>query len=482
MKPVTPTPPGHSEPMKKCGARFFPLQASRFSLSPLVVLWIVFFLSFPHHCPGAMMFEDASEVRLANGLKVIMLENHTAPVVCFQVWYRAGAANETTGQTGLAAMVERMMSKGEGAGGGMSLETVRESGGVENGEVSHDYACYYETLPAGRLGGAIRFEADRMRNLKIGQGDLSAEKMAVLAERRTRIGEDPVSFLMEQLYAAAFESEPYRWPVMGWADDIGRLTLEDVDAFYSRYYVPANAFLVVTGDFKKDEVLPRVEEAFGKIPPGRPARHYLIEDPPQQCKRMVIAKRPVRTGRVVVAWHVPNLQRDDGYVLEVIRAVLSCGKSSKLYDDLVRQEGVALDTSAHYDLISRDPGLFYISASFIPEKDPAEIEKAICDELEALGKTPVSPRELQRAQNQLEASFVFEHESILALGKKLAEYEIASDWASISAYIPSIRSITPQDIRRVAAKYFTGQNRTVGVLIPSAPAVEKGAPTGGGTH
>ncbi len=444
----------------------------------ILVLLTMLFLFLPFPCPGAAMFENASEARLSNGLKVIMLENHKAPIVCFQVWYRVGAAKETTGKTGLAHLLEHMMFKGVGRMSGEKfIEKVHESGGMENAATSYNYTCYYETLPSNRIGVAIRFEAHRMRNLKIEESDFRTERMVVLEERRMRIDDNPSSFLLEQVYAAAFQSEPYHWPVLGWSDDLRRLTIADVRAFYSKYYDPASAFIVVTGDFKKEKLLPRLEKAFGKIPRGQPAQHFLIEDPPQQGVRMVVLRRPAQVGRLVVAWHVPNLRSDDGYVLEVIKAILSSGKSSRLFDDLVRRQAVALQASAHYDLTSRDPGLFYISASFLPEKGPGEVEGAIYDELELLKKTPVGAWELQKAKNQLEASFVFGQESILSLGLKLGEYETALDWASISAYIPSIRSVTARDVQRVAAQYFTAQNRTVGILIPSAPAKTVAPPT-----
>ncbi|MGC9196538.1 MAG: M16 family metallopeptidase [Syntrophobacteraceae bacterium] len=416
------------------------------------------------------MFENASEAQLANGLKVIMLENHQAPIVSFQVWYRVGAANETTGKTGLAAMVERMMFKSLGDISAQKfIETIRQMGGRASGAASHDYTCYCDTLVASRIGVAIDFEAQRMRSLKVRDADFRMEKLVVRQERRMRIDDNPESYLLEQLYAAAFQSEPYHWPVMGWTDDLRRLTIADVRAFYSKYYHPANAFLVVAGDFERKELLSRLEESFGKIPPGEPAESFLIEDPLQQGERMVAIRRPGQVARMVVAWHVPNLQSTDSYVLEVIKALLASGKSSRFYDDLIRQGAEVLEISAHYHLTSRNPGLFSICASFLPEKKPEEVQKAICDEMELLKKNPPSSMELQKAKNQLEASFVFNNESIISMASKLAEYEIALDWASISAYIPSIRSVTAQDVSRVAAKYFREQNLTVGVATPPPP-------------
>lgn len=441
----------------------------------IFVLLAMLFLFPPFSLAGAVMFENASEARLANGLKVIMLENHQAPIVSFQVWYRVGAADETTGKTGLANMVERMMFKSLGPMSAQEfIQTIRQMGGKASGTASHDYTCYCDTLAANRIGVAIDFEAQRMRSLTVRDRDFRLEKMVVRQERRMRIDDNPKSYLLEQLYAAAFQSEPYHWPAMGWTDDLRRLTIADVRAFYSKYYHPANAFIVVTGDFERKELLARLEQTFGKIAPGEPAPTFLIEDPPQQGERIASIRRPGQVGRMVVAWHVPNLQSTDSYALEVIKALLASGKSSRFYDDLIRQGAEVLEISAHYDLTSKNPGLFSISASFLEEKKPEEVQKAICDELELLKTNPPSPMELKKAKNQLEASFVFKNESIISMASKLAEYEIAFDWTSISAYIPSIRSVTAQDVSRVAAKYFTEQNLTVGVATPPPPPVTTG--------
>jgi len=317
----------------------------------------------------------------------------------------------------------------------------------------------------------IDFESDRMSNLVLRESDFRTERMVVLEERRMRIDDNPPSFLLEQLEAAAFQSQPYHWPVIGWAQDIERLTIEDVKAFYSTYYNPANTFVVVTGDFKKQALLPKMEKAFGKIPAGAPAQQYFIQDPPQTGERRVIVERPAQVKSLVVAFHVPNLRSRDSYVLEVIKAILAEGKTSRFYDHLVRGKERVIEANVDYSLATRDPGLFYISVSVLPDKDLGEIEQAIYDELELLKKAPVGFREMQKAKNQLEADFVFDQESIFSLAQKLAQYETALDWASIGAYVPSIRSVGPQEIQRVASIYFTAQNRNIGILIPTGPPV-----------
>ena len=435
------------------------------------VLWVIMFFVFPALC-SAEVFKDASEARLSNGLKVIMLENHKSPIISFQVWYRVAARNETTGKTGLAHMLEHMMFKGTSkVSGEQFVRTFYELGGEQNASTAHDSTGYFETLASDRIGVPIDFESDRMSNLVLRESDFRTERMVVLEERRMRVDDNPQSFLVEQLEAAAFQSQPYHWPIIGWPDDIERLTIEDVKAFYSTCYNPANAFIVVTGDFKKEALLPEMEKAFGNIPAGTPAQQVLIQDPPQRGERRVIVERPAQVGSLIIAWHVPNLRNQDSYVLEVIKAILAQGKSSRFYEQLVRAKTLILESSVDYNPATVDPSLFYIEVSFLPGKNPGQIEQGIYDEIELLKTTPVGFREMQKAKNQLEAAFVFDQESIFSVGQNLAGYEIALDWASIGAYIPSIRSVTAQEIQRVASKYFTVQNRNIGILVPTGPSV-----------
>ena len=446
-----------------------PLPASCFFL---LLPSCFFVLQFPSLCSGEV-FKNASEARLSNGLKIIMLEKHNAPLVTFQVCYRAGARNEITGKTGLAHMLEHMMFKGtEKVSGEEFIRKIYEAGGEQNASTSHDFAVYFETLSSNNMKLPIDLESDRMRNLVLRENDFRTERLVVLEERRMRVDDYPKSFLIEQLDAASYQAQPYHWPIIGWMEDVERLTVDDVKAFYSRYYNPSNAFVVVIGDFKKEELLPELEKAFGEIPSGTPSQQFPIQDPPQSGEKRVTVERPAQVGTFAVAWHVPNLRSQDGYVLEVIKAILAEGKSSRFYDRLVRAKALVLESSVDYNLVSQDPSLFYVTASVLPGKDFEEVEKAVNEEMELLKTTPVGSRELEKAKNQLEADFVFDQETTPSLAMKLAEYEIALDWTAIGAYVPSIRSVTPQEIQRVASKYFTATNRNVGVLTPTGPPVK----------
>ncbi|HUL21705.1 MAG TPA: pitrilysin family protein [Thermodesulfobacteriota bacterium] len=424
--------------------------------------------------------ENVFETVLPNGLKVILLENHKAPLVTFQVWYRVGSRNETWGKTGLSHMLEHMMFKGtEKIGPEEFSRIIQENGGNDNAFTSYDYTAYFENLNADRIHVSIDLESDRMQNLLLREEDFRTERMVVMEERRLRTDDNPQAVLAEQVMAAAFEMQPYHWPIIGWMEDIARFTLEDLKTYYKAYYNPVNAILVIVGDFKKDDLLPRIDQAFGSYPKGvAPAQEKDI-DPPQIGERRIFVKKEAQLPSLVMGYHVPNLREQDSYVLEVIATILSGGKSSRLYQSLVREKRLTLSVDADHSLTSRDPSLFTLSAELLPGKEVAEVEKAFDQEVEQLQKEPVGKQELEKATNQLEASFIFAQDSLFYQAMLLARYEIALSWKTIDDYLPSIRKVSPEDIQRVAKKYLTPDNRTVGILIPLPPKEGKSEPVGG---
>ena len=424
--------------------------------------------------------ENVFETVLPNGLKVILLENHKAPLVTFQVWYRVGSRNEAWGKTGLSHMLEHMMFKGtERVGPEEFSRIIQENGGNDNAFTSYDYTAYFENLSADRIQVSIDLESDRMQNLLLREQDFRTERMVVMEERRLRTDDNPQAVLTEQVMATAFEMHPYHWPIIGWMEDIARFTLEDLKAYYKTYYNPVNAILVVVGDFKKGDLLPKIEKAFGSYPKGvAPAQEKDI-DPSQIGERRIFVKKEAQLPSLVMGYHVPNLREQDSYVLEVVATLLSGGKSSRLYQSLVRQKRLVLSVDADHSLLSRDPGLFYLSAELLPGKEVAEVEKAFDQEVEQLQREPVEKRELEKAKNQLEAAFIFAQDSLFYQAMLLVRHEIAISWKTIEDYLPSIQKVSPEDIQRVAKKYLTPDNRTVGVLIPLPPKEGKPAPAGG---
>jgi zinc protease len=423
--------------------------------------------------------ENVFETALRNGLKVILLENHKAPLVTFQVWYRVGSRNEAWGKTGISHMLEHMMFKGTDRIGPEEFSRIiQENGGNDNAFTSHDYTAYFENLNADRIQVSIDLESDRMQNLLLREEDFRTERMVVMEERRLRTDDNPQSVLTEQIMATAFQTQPYHWPIIGWMEDIARLTPQDLKAYYKTYYNPINAFLVVVGDFRKEELLSKIEPAFGSIPKGIAPNQEKDIDPTQIGQRRIFVKKEAQLPSLVMGYHVPNLREQDSYVLEVIATILSGGKSSRLYQSLVREKRLVLNVDADNSLTSRDPSLFTLSAELLPGKEVTEVEKALDQEVEQLQKEAVGKQEMEKAKNQLEASFIFAQDSLFYQAMLLAQHEIALSWKTIDDYLPSIRKVSPEDIRRVAMKYLTPENRTVGILLPLPSKEGKGTPTG----
>jgi zinc protease len=274
---------------------------------------------------------------------------------------------------------------------------------------------------------------------------------------------------MEQMEATAFQVSPYHWPIIGWMEDIARFTLEDLKNYYQTYYNPANAFLVVVGDFQKEDLLPGIEKAFGSIPKGMAPNQEKDADPKQAGERKIFVQKEAQLPFLVMGYHVPNLREPDSYVLEVIATILSAGKSSRFYQSLVREKQLVLDAEAEHSLLSRDPSLFYLSAQPLPGKEVEEVEKALDQEIERLQKELVGEPELAKAKKQLESSFIYGQDSLFFQAMLLAQHEIVFSWRAIDDYIPALRKVTAEDIQRVARQYLTADNRTVGILIPLPP-------------
>jgi zinc protease len=419
---------------------------------------------------AAPLSELVMEKTLANGLKVILLENHKAPVVTFQVWYRVGSRNEEWGRTGLSHLLEHMMFKGTKKVSGQEFtRIVAENGGNENAFTSQDYTAYFENIASDRINVVVGLEADRMHNLVLTEKDFTTERMVVLEERRMRTEDDPQAYLAELTQATVFQTSPYHWPVIGWEQDLRNLEPKDLKSYYAKYYNPANAFIVVVGDFQKKKLLPVIEKAFNTIPKGKAPHQKKDIDAPQTGMRRVEATREAQLPYVLFAHHVPNLADADSYVLEVIAEVLSGGKSSRLYRSLVQEKQLAIRVDADNPQLSRDPGMFTVSAQVAPGKEPRAVEEAMSGEIARLCTEELGERELEKAKNGIEASFVYAQQSFFSQAMYLARFEIAESWKKIDDYLALTRKVTAADVQRVANLYLIPRNRTVGTLVPVPP-------------
>jgi zinc protease len=291
----------------------------------------------------------------------------------------------------------------------------------------------------------------------------------VLEERRLRTEDDPVSDLLEQVEAAAFEAHPYHNPVIGWFSDIKQISRDDLYNHYKTYYTPNNAVLVIAGDFKTEELLPKIEKNFGKIRSGNTPPVTGSVEPQQRGERRVTLRRPAELPFVTVAYHTPNLDSRDSYALDVLTTILAEGDSSRLYNSLVYENQIALSVEGDYSRLSIDPNLMYFYAQVMPGESPSDVENAIYDEIDRIKKEPIPQKELEKAKNQIESSFVFGQDSLFGRAYLLGQYEILGQLKMVRDYISGIREVTAGDVMNVARKYLSEDNRTVGILIPEVP-------------
>ena len=421
------------------------------------------FLSLPVQAQTSQI----QDVMLENGLKVLLLENHKSPSVTFQVWYRVGSRNEEDGKSGLSHFLEHMMFKGTPKVGPEEYSRiVAKNGGRSNAFTSTDHTVYFATMSREKIGVEIDLEADRMANALLDGKYFEPEKKVIMEERRLRTEDSPVSSLAEVTAAVAYTVHSYRRPVVGWMQDVENLTREDLRRHYQTYYAPNNAFIVVAGDFSTQEILAKIKTAFGKIPRGPVAPKVKIEEPPQSGERRVILKKEAELPFLLIYYHVPNLHSPDSFALDLLTVVLAGGRSSRLYQDLVYNRQIARSVDSDYDGLSVDPSVFSVTAQVMPEKDPLEVERAIYDLLERVKSEPVGEKELEKAKNQVEASFVFGQDSIFGQAMRIGQYESVAGWRLLDSYLAGIRKVTAADILKVAKQYLDTDRRTVGTLIP----------------
>ena len=411
--------------------------------------------------------EQVVERTLDNGLKMLLLEDHKAPVTVVQVWYRVGSRNETPGVTGLSHMLEHMMFKGTKAHGPEEYsKIISRNGGNENAFTSDDMTTYFATLASDRAAVEVDLEADRMRGIELTKENFEPERQVVMEERRMRTDHNPIAFLLETLNAATFLEHPYRQPTIGWAKDIEGWTLEDLQRHYDTYYQPNNAVFVAVGDFDAKALGDLVAGKFGSIPRGpEPPKMRTTEPPPRGAKRITVEK-PAKLPFVAMQYHAPNLHHADSPALEMLAGVLSNGKSSRFYRDLVHRDRLALEADASYDRTSIDDKTFTIGGQPQPGVPIEKLEAALVAQIEAIRKTPPSKEELDRVRAQMESGFVFAQDSMFYRGMLLGTYEMAGGWRQIDDYLPSLAKVTPEDVQRVAREYMKPENRTTGVLVP----------------
>jgi len=448
------------------------LQSRALSLSALLLsLALVGSASAQAVTSGPARF-PVTEATLDNGLRVLIQEDPRNPIVAVQIFYRVGSRNELPGATGLAHFLEHMMFKGTPTHGRGEISRLIElNGGRDNAFTTKDMTGYHVSIAADRLDLVLRLEADRMRNLLLAPAEIDSERKVVMEERRTRIDDDPEGVVYEAMSSIAFLAHPYRWPIIGWMSDIARINPGELRAFYDTYYRPNNAILVIAGDVKAPAALAQVRRHFGPIPRGAtPAPVTALEPDQSDERRVIVRKEAAQLPVVNIAWHVPNFRSEDAPALELLSTLLSEGRASRLYRHLVYDKRMALGAGGEYSYSSLDPTLFWFFATLLPGQSPESVEQALLAEVEQLKKEPVPAEELTRARNQIEASFVWEQDSVFTRASVLGRFEMLGSWRMLDDFLPKVRAVTAADLQRVAQRYFPLDRKNVSILLPAEPA------------
>jgi len=422
-------------------------------------------------------FRDPAErmvkTRLSNGLVVLTLEDHTTPVVSFQMWVKVGSRDESR-YTGLAHLFEHMMFRGSvNIPPERHAQLVNSRGGRTNAYTSRDFTVYFEDVTSETLPLVIELEAERLANLDISEENLKSEREVVLEERRMRTEDQPMGRAMETLMALTFQAHPYRWPPIGWRSDVERATVAASREFFDSYYVPNNIVIAIAGDFDSEEALDRIRRTFGKLDPVEVPRNP-TEEPEQDGERRATVHFDLRGPVLVAAWHAPKTGHEDGEALDVLSTILSTGRSSRLYRKLVYEQQSALAAQGGYWELN-DAGVFYAVAQVRPGVRVEDVEGLFMAEIERVKESGVSEEELDKAKRQLEVmlvnSLATNHSLAARMGREVATFDRVRP---LDERLAAIRAVTRADVQRVARTYLKDEKRSVvHVVPPPAPEPER---------
>jgi zinc protease len=418
-----------------------------------------------------MQVPDVKTQQLANGMKVLVLEDHSIPNVALYIFYRIGSRNERVGATGISHFFEHMMFNGAKKYGPGQFDKVMEAaGGSNNASTGNDLTTYYDWFPAAALPLIFDMEADRIQNLSFDPKIVESERGVIASERRSSVDASNAGILREQLWAAAFTAHPYHWPVVGWMSDIENWKMDDLKRHFEMGYSPSNATMVVVGDVTADQVFSLAKQYIEPIPAHDPPPKVTTKEPEQMGERRVTVKKFAQLPILMMAYHVPEASSPDHYALQVLQTVLFSGQSSRMYQRIVDKGQLAISIGGGSGT-SFDPTLFTVSAQPKAGVAPEAVEKAIYEELARAAKDPVSDKELQRAKNMLLANFYRQQKTINGRAGGLGMYEVYfGDYRKLFSVPEEFNKIAAQDLQRVAQKYFTEKNRTVATLVPEGGA------------
>ncbi|MGI9229810.1 MAG: M16 family metallopeptidase [Gammaproteobacteria bacterium] len=433
----------------------------------------------PLFASAAMQEEEVQEFIFDNGLKLLVKEDHRAPVVISQIWYKVGGSYELAGTTGISHALEHMMFQGtEKYPEGEFLRIIAENGGRNNAFTSADYTAYFQILEKSRLAVSFELEADRMRNLIINQADFEKEIEVVKEERRLRTEDQPNAYLYEVAMATAWQTSPYRNPVVGWMADLHNMTVSDLEQWYQLWYAPNNATVVVAGDVKGSEVYALAKRYFADLKPEQIVPPRVQPEIEQNGIKRVVVRRAAKLPSLLMVYKTPGLktaldseqiQDWEPYALDVLSHILSGGNSARFAARLVRGAEVASTLGSSYSLSNRLDGTFIISGTPGQGRDLQQLEAAVREQITLLQTEPVTVEELQRVKAQTISSDVYEKDSLFYQALVLGVFETNGlGWRLADEYVDNIKAVTAEQLMYVADKYLRDKKLTVAELQPES--------------
>jgi len=412
------------------------------------------------------------EKTLSNGLKVIVKEDHRAPVLVQQIWYRAGSMDESTGTTGVAHVLEHMMFKGtKSVPRGEFSKRIAAAGGRENAFTSYDYTAYFQQLHKDKLEMAMKLESDRMHNLVLSDAEFGKEIQVVMEERRLRTDDQPHALVFEKLMAMAFQEHPYQHPIVGWMNDLQSMTAADARTWYQRWYTPNNAVLVVAGDVKAKDVFAMAQRYYGGIAARPLPTRKKYSEPPQLGIKRFTVKAPAELPLLLMAYHAPTLRDTEKdnlpYALEVLAGVLDGNQSARLNKNLVREQQLASRAGAGYDSTARGPGLFILEGTPSEGVSVAELEVALREQIALIVRDGISAQELTRVKAQVTANEVYKRDSVFYQAMQIGQMEsIGLTHLDIPRMLTKIQAVTARQVQDAAREVLRDDHLIVGVLDP----------------
>jgi len=422
----------------------------------------------------ALLFAEVPDLKkweLKNGLRVMFVEEHKAPVVSVQVFYDVGGKDEPANKRGMAHMFEHMMFKGsKHVAPEDHARFIDSVGGGENAFTMDDVTAYHNTIPPAALDFTLKLEAERMRNLTLTQKTIDSEREVVKEELRVNFENNPISKALEKVTSLAYQEHPYRQLPIGEKAMLDTVTIADCEKFYDMYYRPNNAIVIVVGDTDEKTVRSLVEKYFAALERGPQIVRNTIVEPKQAKLRDEKLSLPVQLPVMIGAYHIPEGAHDDIYVLEVISQLLSGGESSRLHKRLVLKEQLALASGGEV-FSHKDPGLFVTYAFYMPQMDAGKIRKILDEEVRGLTNGKIDADELKKAQNQLASNAVFASEKVSSLARQMGLDSIVSkNPLRIFEAPKKYEAVTASDIKRVAGQYFVESNYSIVTLVPEGGA------------